>query len=1026
MGSSALLVFFPCLVAFVCSKDLRASVKDEAGQCGYASCNPVKEGYINVHVVPHTHDDVGWLETVDQYYYNEVQFILDSVIPELVNDPNKRFIYVEIAFFARWYREQNDIMRHTVNKLVQNGQLEFILGGWCMNDEAATHYNAIIDQHTLGFEFLRENFGKCGKPRVGWQIDPFGHSREQASLFARFGFDSLFFGRLDYQDKDNRQNQTTMEMIWRGSPNNLGTSADLFTGVLQDGYGPPPGGFCFDIFCGDTPIVDDTRLHDVNVKEKVDAFLSSMASQAKHYTTNHLMVTMGSDFQYQAAHNWFKNLDKLIHYVNERQASGSKVNLLYSTPSCYTWNVNQAGKTWTSKEDDFFPYAHRPNSFWTGYFTSRAALKGYVRQVNNFLQVVKQLDALAILEDTDNSTFNLNILSEAMGVAQHHDGVSGTSKQAVAYDYAERLANGVMEGQNVVNDAIKKLEQQSGIPVAEQNFCTLLNISVCSITETANQLQVTVYNPIARTGLSYVRLPVSATSSVGFTVTGPDGQNVVSELIPITPDTFRIPERNQDTAKYELVFPVTLVPLGFGIYTVTRTQAVQPAALKMKAFSVGADVVLKNEYISIAFDGTTGLLKNMTNLQSQLSVSLTQAFSYYTGHDGNNSQSQFQASGAYIFRPNSSSGRDLKVNGAKLTTKSYIVQGDLVQEVYQEFLPWLTQTVKLYSGKRYAEFQWTVGPIPINDKQGKEVVSRFQTDLSNKGIFYTDANGREVLKRQLNHRDTWNFKNSEPVAGNYYPVNSRIYIRDEARQAQFMVLTDRSQGGSSLNEGEVELMVHRRLLYDDSLGVGEPLNETGSDGQGLIIRGSHYVLLEPTSSAARMHRDLAQRLFMAPSVSFALSSARQHIGASGTWSGVRQSLPDNVHLLTLEQFRAFGPAPSPSQPFLLRLEHFYENGEDPVLSQPVTLDLQTLFSPFDITAAVELTLGGDAVLSDLKRLQWNYPSKDQKKSSPTQLNDNTLRFQPEGQQEVGAKTLQITLNPMEIRTFQITLQPHAH
>ncbi|KAK7113101.1 lysosomal alpha-mannosidase-like [Littorina saxatilis] len=1018
--------FFPLLCWFliVSGKNLRSKFDDgDDATCGYQSCNPVKDGMINVHIVPHTHDDVGWIITVDQYYYERVQYILDSVIPELVNDPSKRFIYVEIAFFSRWYREQNDFMRHTVKRLVSEGRLEFILGGWCMNDEASTHYNAIIDQHTLGFEFLRQNFGKCGKPRVGWQIDPFGHSREQASIFAQFGFDSLFFGRLDYQDKDLRQNRTTMEMIWRGSPDNLGTQSDLFTGVLPNGYSPP-GGFCFDIFCGDSPIVDDTRLHDVNVKQKVDDFLKAMADQAKHYSTNHLITTMGSDFEYQAAHNWYLNLDKLIKHVNARQSSGSKVNLIYSTPSCYTYHVNKAGKTYTTKEDDFFPYASRAHTFWTGYFTSRAALKGYVRRTNNFLQVIKQLDALAILEDTDNSTFNINVLAEAMGVAQHHDAVSGTEKQVVAYDYAERLANGVNEGQKVYNDAVKKLMALNGDAAVEQNFCTLLNISVCDFTQTQKVFMVTLYNPIARTGREIVRLPVSKDQTVSFKVTGPDGKGVESELIPVTPDTFRIPERYNNTAKFELVFPVDLVPLGYTTYTVTRNTAVQKPALEKKPFQPGADVVLKNEYISVAFDGKTGALKNMTNLEKKVSMDITQSFSFYNGVKGNNSQPEFQASGAYIFRPNGTSVPITMDNSyPKLTTKAYFVQGELVQEVYQQFLPWLTQTVKLYSQQRFVQFQWTVGPIPIDDNLGKEVVSVFKTSLSNKGTFYTDANGREVLKRQLNHRETWPLNNTEPVAGNFYPVNSRIYIQDEAKKVQFTVLTDRSEGGSSLRDGEVELMVHRRLLNDDSLGVGEPLNETGSDGKGLIVRGIHYVMLEPMASAAAGHRDLGERLFMPPALSLSQPTDRQsHLGAKNTWSGVREALPDNVHLLTLQQYPSAGPAPSETQPFLLRLEHFYEKGEDPVLSQPATVNIQKLFTTFDITAATELTLGGDMVLSDMNKLKWNYPHDD---DEPPRKTDPILRFESEKSGKSVSDPLSITLNPMEIRTFQITIQPAA-
>ena len=50
-----------------------------------------------------------------------VQYILDSVIQQLRADKNKRFIYVEVAFFARWWNQQHDSMRHVVKGLVNEG-----------------------------------------------------------------------------------------------------------------------------------------------------------------------------------------------------------------------------------------------------------------------------------------------------------------------------------------------------------------------------------------------------------------------------------------------------------------------------------------------------------------------------------------------------------------------------------------------------------------------------------------------------------------------------------------------------------------------------------------------------------------------------------------------------------------------------------------------------------------------------------------------------------------------------------------
>ncbi len=64
-----------------------------------------------------------------------------------------RFIYVEMAFFTQWWKEQDEDRRNIVRDLVSGGRLEFVNGGWCMNDEATTHYADIIDQMTLGLKY---------------------------------------------------------------------------------------------------------------------------------------------------------------------------------------------------------------------------------------------------------------------------------------------------------------------------------------------------------------------------------------------------------------------------------------------------------------------------------------------------------------------------------------------------------------------------------------------------------------------------------------------------------------------------------------------------------------------------------------------------------------------------------------------------------------------------------------------------------------------------------------------------------
>jgi lysosomal alpha-mannosidase len=176
---------------------------------------------------------------------------------------------------------------------------------------------------------------------------------------------------------------------------------------------------------------------------------------------------------------------------------------------------------------------------------------------------------------------------------------------------------------------------------------------------------------------------------------------------------------------------------------------------------------------------------------------------------------------------------------------------------------------------------------------------------------------------------------------------------------------DRSQGGGSIRDGSIEIMVHRRILTNDSLSLAEPLNETAY-GKGLVVRGKHLLIIDRPENSASIHRTTAQQLYMQPISTFALTNL-SYVNYSAnyrqTWSALVDTMPRNLHLLTLDQL-------SPKQ-YLVRVEHYFELNEDATYSQPIKVDLQQLLTSLGkISDVNELILTANMHLSEMNRLNW--------------------------------------------------------
>ncbi|CAK65951.1 unnamed protein product (macronuclear) [Paramecium tetraurelia] len=890
----------------------------------------VVDEFLTVHVIPHSHDDVGWLKTVEQYFYGlrndyqwaNVEYVIDSYIEELQRDQSRKFIQVETKFFKMWWDQQNETTRGITRELVQNRQLQFISGGWCMNDEATTYYEDIIDQMTLGHKFLKDTFNYV--PNIGWQIDPFGHQNSQAALSYQMGFNAWFFARIDYEDKEARLDKKNMEMIML--PPAEGVQYPIFTHIQYYHYEAPPT-FNFDILRRSDAIVDNMKSESYNIKERSEQLVSYFKSQSLHYKSNHLIHTFGSDFCWSNSKVFYQNLDKLIKYINVTPEYNMK--LQYSTPEEYIAEINKQNIKFETKQDDFFPYSDEPHAFWTGYFTSRVAIKGYVKRLGRQAQTYKKLIALLyqqefVQEDYQNITNAIYELDNALAICQHHDAVTGTEKQHVNDDYIKILYKGEQHIQKLTRKILSKFLYNT----------TTIDYEQCEYNITSQQCTKT-----------YSALKANKTVILTI-VDGKVKQENNTDIIRIKVPNLKLLIKDQNN---QVIYGDIDCTNGFQDcdlyfkYQIDKNNVIKYFTIQPVLYNESASEIL----LSVnPFPYTEDTLITLNSTKS-----FKLKYAYYQSY-----QQRDQADGAYIFRPSNNS--KIMYGNISYTAIGY----GRIMSLFRIVRTYTKSVVKnFYHQKETFDIQTYVDQIPVSDSIGKNIIMVIEVpNFNSNKTFYTDSNGLQFQKRIVDYRPQYNYSMHENVSGNYYPVTSAIYIQDG--QECVGLLNDRSQGGSSLENGQIEIMIQRRLLQDDSRGVGEALKETDEKGNGLVQNIQHKLTFFNIQNNPNQIRKLQYYLDLQPLVFFNFDSKLPLIPEGLNWF-----LPFDG--FNIEPLLIYGDN-------LLKFNYLLWN-EDEIL-----LRIQNMQEKFSmkidklefVGQAVRTTLTGNQKWNDWKNnsLKWNY------------------------------------------------------
>ena len=466
------------------------------------------------------HDDVGWLKNPDEYLYGlnqtiqnaHVNAVIDSVVAGLAADPRRKFTYVEMFFFEGWWAQQDEEVRATVRKLVAEKRLMFACGGWTMPDEAAPIYQEYLDIYTLGHRFIKEQVG--GTVQTASQLDPFGHSATHAVLMRDAGMDAVFFARMSHTEYTWRRETKGRQFWWQ--PSKTRPNVKIFAEILPFlTYCTPSQvswdlsdelGSCFrDSTCVDHQfIVDNKNMAQYNVPRYVDTAVQLAATLGNMTQGNDLLLMSGCDFQWSAGMWNFANNDKLIRALNK----DGRISARYSTLHEYAqFKIKDTTAQYPTRDGDIFPYDDSldGHNWWSGYFTSRPALKRYARTVSSLYTTSRQLRGLLGAAGHEFSK-----LARSLGIVSHHDAIAGTAKQHVAFWYAKALSDGVDEDLAGLSAAAKTAWGVSGL-----GFCARRNESECSATagiSGSGQQVVMVWNSDGRSKSTWVEVPVPSAS----------------------------------------------------------------------------------------------------------------------------------------------------------------------------------------------------------------------------------------------------------------------------------------------------------------------------------------------------------------------------------------------------------------------------------------------------------------------------------------------------------------------------------